>query len=226
MISNQAVQLDPCKGFDFAGTLSEQNVADFVEDDHKFVIRYVARKLWIHKKPKAYYGGWLYGISTEEVNTILGGGLALGVVQSFSNRTAATYENGYLMGTIAAANLLGVGVRKRITLFCDLEHARVDSADMITYLNGWSAAVIPYFHCGLYVGYHYLTGPQLYGLARFDCYWSSAMKNMGDPQPRGYAMQQGYPTRLHGCHIDPDELTGDNFGKGPYFLKATGKYDL
>ncbi|KKN87377.1 hypothetical protein LCGC14_0258320 [marine sediment metagenome] len=220
MIAHQAVQLDPCKGFDYAGHLTEKNVDDFVADDHQFGIRYVARKLWVHDKPKAYYGGWLYGLSTQEANIAMAGRLAIGVVQSFSHSTAATYENGFLMGTIAAANLLGIGVRARIHLFCDLEHARVPDADMIAYLNGWSMAVIPYFRCGLYVGYHYLNGRQLYGLPRFDCYWSSAMAHMGDPQPRGFAMKQGYPTRLHGCHIDPDELTGDNFGKGPYFLKA------
>lgn len=220
MIAHQAVQLDPCKGFDYAGHLTEENVQDFVDDDHQFAIRYVARKLWIHKKPKAYFRGWLYGLSTKEADIALGGGLALGVVQSFSNSTAATYESGYLIGTIAAANLLGIGVRERIHLFCDLEHAQVPDDHMIAYLNGWSMAVFPHFRCGLYVGYHYLNGRQLYGLPRFDCYWTSAMKNMGDPQPRGFAMHQDYSVRRHGIHIDPDELTGDNFGRGPYFLKA------
>lgn len=223
MIAQKAVRLDPCWGVDTPTHITPELATAFATDgETEFFIRYVARSLQIHDKPHAYYDGWLYGLSRSEVDVILGEGFKLAAVQSYYKGTALTYNNGFLIGTIAAANLLGAGVRERIHLFLDLEINKAPSSDVLDYCDGWSKAVYPYFACGLYSGYEYLTGRQLYGLARFDCYWASAMKYVLDkpPLPRNWAMYQGRETRRHGIDIDPNELTGDTRGKGPIFLAA------
>lgn len=207
----------PCKGFDTPARMTPKLVKAFVDDGYKFVMRYVARKWWTSEE--AYHGGWLYQISYDEARIITDGGLGLGIVQSFAN-CELTREHGNLIGTIAVANLLKVGITDRVHLFCDLEHKSAFAEPMIEYLNGWSEAVHPYFRCGLYVGYEGLSGSQLYKLPRFNSYWASAMKYIKTPDPRGYCMRQGYEDKVHGIGIDPDELTGDKFGHSPYFLMA------
>jgi hypothetical protein len=165
-------------------------------------------------------------ITPQELETILGAGLALLLVQHVRlPGWVPSGAQGAMDGGHAAESATAAGYPQTAHIVLDLEGvAPGTSADaVIGHANAWSAAVVAAgYQAMLYVGYNaILTPQQLYDLPDFNRYWS----DFGERQVavRGFCMKQlSGTTELPGVPfgIDPDRIMADAKGDLPTWAQG------
>lgn len=203
---------DNTKGFDCNQVLSDRQIAEFVANDYKFVIRYIPRL-----SPASI------DLTTNEAERILKGGLGLGIVQHVSRpQWLAFGDKGRLFGNVAAREANEIGFPKGITVWLDLEEVDpgVHPQDIIEYCREWYDVVNEAgYNPGLYCGYGTgLTGKQLYNLP-FRSYWKAYNLNKDEyPLPRGFQIKQDVEQVIANVRFDPDTTQSDSNGDRAWFL--------
>jgi len=166
-------------------------------------------------------------LTAEEVEFILGAGLALLVVQHvLEPNWLPSAVRGTSEGTNAAKNAKAIGYAPGCHIVVDLEGVLpgTPSEVVIGYINAWASAVLAAGYLPMvYVGYNtMLTPAQLYEeLPNVKAYWS----DFGARQVavRGFMMKQlTDTTRLPGVpfEIDPDRIMADQKGDRPVWMVA------
>lgn len=165
-------------------------------------------------------------ITSQELDAILGAGLALLLVQHVRfPGWVPSGAQGATDGAHAAQNASAAGYPQTAHIAFDLEGvAPGTSADAVAaHANEWSAAVVGAgYQAMLYVGYNaILTPQQLYDLPNFNRYWS----DFGERQVavRGFCMKQlAGTTQFPGVPfgIDPDRIMPDAKGDLPTWAQA------
>lgn len=178
-----------------------------------FVVRYVPRTL-----------RHTYDITAAEVETILGAGLGLMLVQHVAPEGwAPSASLGRTYGETAAREAKVVGYPAGAVLWCDLEGVKLGTpaATVVAYCSAWHAAVAAAgYEPGLYVGYGAgLTADELYHALPFTRYWSAYNLDRDRyPAVRGVQMRQGV---LYGAlpgvrfPVDLDTIQSDAMGDRP-----------
>jgi hypothetical protein len=208
------------RGFDANTTINAATAKRFLDSGHSFAVRYV-RRTTAHA----------FDITMTELDTIVGSGLALNLVQHVASPGwAPTLDLGKEYGDNAVDHAKAVGYLSGAHLWCDLEEVHKGSTpdDVAAYCNAWHKAVSDAgFIPGLYVGYNCgLSATELYSRLRFAAYWSAYNLNTDNvPAVRGVMMQQKpYPPIAQrvpcGFEYDVDVITVDAKGDTPILVAA------
>lgn len=209
------------RGFDCNTTVTPAMAHAFFNapQAYRFGVRYVRRTT-----PHTF------DLSAVEIQTFLGAGLGLQVVQHVA--PPGWSPNGGLgqsYGGIAAQEAVQIELPSGVQLWCDLEGVKkgVPAQDVIDFCNAWHDAVKAAGYApGLYVGDSCgLTAEQLYFKLKFGRYWSAYNLNRDQyPVVRGVCMRQlAYPepdTRVRGITVEYDEniIVADRQGGTPMLL--------
>lgn len=210
---------DGARGFDANSKITADAARALRAHGYAFAVRYVRRSA-VHS----------YDLSKAEVDTILGAGLGLMIVQHVAPEDwVPTPTMGDLYGHIAAQETLKLGIPAGVTVWCDLEGVKSGTphADVIGFCNAWYAAVkAAGFDPGLYVGFGAgLTAEELYRTLHFKRYWGAYNLNAdGVPAVRGLQMRQlvakasdlipGFTNQ----NLDVDVIKADALGGTPAVL--------
>lgn len=198
------------RGFDTNVVVTPDVARKFVADGYRFCVRYVSHSATEGESD----------ISRDEVEGILGAGLALMIVQHVRRSGwSPTAALGSSDGALAARHLAELGAPAQLTVWTDVEGVdpSAPANHILTYGNAWYTAVAAAgFTPGLYVGRLPLTSAQLYRGLKFRNYWKSGIAEV-DVQRRGYQMLQLPPANdlVHGIHIDHDAIQADELGDLP-----------
>lgn len=209
-------------GIDRGATIANQASA-LVQAGYKFAIRTVPLP-----NPAGSSAGTL---TSDEVDTILSAGLALGIYQPYRNKDI-TPDQGLEDGKSAAlsAQALGapVGQSAVMTLWCDLEGSFTDpnghpvtAANMIAYLENWAIAATNLgFAPALYVGgQSLLSSSQINSITQFTGFWQAG--GYIPALQRGYQMYQLHPLDIilpgMGINVDIDVVQQDFSGRSVAF---------
>jgi hypothetical protein len=157
-------------------------------------------------------------LSTTEVASILGAGLALGIVQHPAPESMTLNAAwGAYYGQTAAIHAANLRIKAGITIFLDLEEV-AGVSDVINYCLAWKAAVkTSGYAAGIYIGSNCrLTGVQIDSLG-FDAYWQS-MSSVPALTTHSYCMVQTAGETISGVGVDIDKTQGD----GTCFVLPSG----
>jgi len=188
--------------------LTSSTAAAFVAAGFQFAVRYLSR------------GAESSGdLTSSEVNSILGAGLALSAVQHVSSDGwCPSQQLGQEYGAEAAQNAGSVGLPQGMNIWLDLEgvNASASAADVSAYCNAWfgevsAAKYVP----GLYVGAQSILDADELDALNVAYFWKSASSV---PYPsNGYCMVQSISSSyvIDGVAYDRDVIQQDNLGKTP-----------
>ncbi len=200
-------------GFDVNVPVDGVSARAFRAAGYVFAIRYIRRDPRSHND-----------LSVQEIETLHGAGLAVGIVQHFGPKEGWTPSDdlGRQYGRNAAAAAIELGTPPGTNVWLDLESVdpAVDVETIIRYCNRWHDVVAAAeFDPGIYVGYGARLSPdQLYRRLKFARYWGSYNLNRDEePSVRGLCMKQHEGTAPAGTHlmIDLDTVSGDRLGGFP-----------
>lgn len=202
-------------GFDVDQPLSAEQCKVFVDNNYRFVIRYIPRAA-----PLA-----AGNLTAAEIQTILTSGLSLGVVQHVSpDNWLPTAALGTEYGEFAGQYATEIGLPPHTIIWMDLEMVSlsVTADDVIAYSNAWYAAVAEANYIpGLYVGWRMnLTSQQLYSNLSFRNYWKGYNADIS-VATRGYQLTQHPQQSLNGIQFDPDTVSADELGDLPTFIYSS-----
>nr|WP_276604433.1 glycoside hydrolase domain-containing protein [Nannocystis sp. RBIL2] len=198
------------QGFDTNAVVTSELARAFAADGYRFCVRYVS-----HREDEG-----AHDMTTSEAEAILAAGLALMLVQHVRRpgHWAPTAALGGKDGQLAAHYAAELGCPPGLSLWCDLEGAGTQTADIIAYANAWYEAVHgASFTPGLYVGTFALSGLQLYRQLAFTSYWKAGMK-VADVETRGYQMLQHGPGPAKTIQYDRDTIMSDHLRGLPRWL--------
>ncbi len=184
------------KGFDCYAPLSIDTARAAANAGYVFAVRYVDN------------------LSTAEILTILGAGLALMLVKEAPSSTHYTATNGTSDGQQAASLALALGIPAGMCIFVDLENVGTSKSDAQGYLVNWYEAVAQQGYVpGVYVGTTMFSATELYQEFGFQHYWQAgAPANLPFVENRGYQLfQQGQDT-INGHTVDVDYAQADLLG--------------
>ena len=198
------------QGFDSDTALTRVTASELAASGFQFAVRYLSRSQPQNRGDP----------SADEVQVILGAGLALMGVQHVSRPGwAPSQALGLEYGQAAGVNAHGVGLPLGVAVWLDLEGIApyAGAAETIAYVNAWAASVTSAgYQPGLYVGANQpLTGDELYWRLKVTRYWRSASTVPNIPY-RGYCMVQALaPSPIDGVSINRDVIMADAFGGLP-----------
>jgi hypothetical protein len=211
-------------GFDTAGFVSADQAKRFRAAGYKFVMRYVERSQRVYDEPTPTIGDWFYPLSKKEFAWLLDADLMVGVVQraKFRGKPYLNRQYGKDIGYAAMWCCKELGVPQGATVYVDAEWTDGPSdSQVMQFLRAWhETGPDAKMRTGTYEGYEGLTGAQWYSIPYCRSYWRSALRYLGDPQPRSWSMYQTTQQAVFGIGIDVDLITYDNKGNRPYLVAA------
>jgi hypothetical protein len=213
------------RGFDINRPLTAATARAFKMHGYEFAYRYIWRD---HPRPN--------DLTAAEIETILGAGLGLGIVQHYSGDgwiPSATLGGQY--GASAAAALESLRVPRGAAVFCDLEGVASGTPNEVIedYARAWSFVLASASRRprGLYVGWGSRLGADALYRLPFELYWRAL--NLNDdqiPARRGFCMRQHEATAadippglgLTTADFDVNTVSGDSLGGLPSVLVPGG----
>lgn len=210
---------DASRGFDANQRITPAQARDAVHKGYTFAVRYVRRAVRND-----------HDLIAGEIATLITAGLSVSVVQHVAPEGWIPFANlGAAYGAIAAEECRAVGLPRGVTVWCDLEGVKHNTAasEVVAFCNAWHQRVSDAgYHPGLYVGDSCgLTAQQLYRDLRFDAYWSAYNLNRDQhPAVRDVQMRQIVATLedlivgLTNQTMDVDVIHADALGGSPILL--------
>jgi cell division septation protein DedD len=210
------------RGFDTDTQLTAATAGAFVQAGFTFAVRYLS--LGTPESPG--------DLSSQEVQDILGSGLALMAVQHAPEPGAQlNAQFGLQYGRNAVLNAQSAGLPAGMNLWLDLEgvNSGTSAGDVTAYCNAWAGEVSGARYLpGLYLGYDAILDSEQLDALEIKYYWrsgSDASQPSGSsleyPYPaQGFCMVQSISSSYAIDHVtyDLDVIQSDNLGNTPMWL--------
>ena len=203
------------RGFDAASPLDHATIADALSKRFAFCLRYL--RFADHFRPG--------DLDNDEASRIVNAGLALMPIFAYpGDGWSPDGALGTKYGTRTVHGANEVGFPAGVSIWVDVEgvNGAPSSADVIAYVNAWSAVVAGAgFVPGIYVGANtQLTGAQLFNDLTLQHYWQSGSEVPAIPV-RGYQMIQTIPSpapTIGSVEVDLDTTHTDHSGGNAQWL--------